>query len=145
MGEAGLPKEPPKPPPPAPPAVSDFDAANPRDIVARVEGEPFLAEIDFAIGVKIHGRAGIKESNVRQMSRHIAGRQIKRPAKRDDRVGEITADAVASFDDLRRGEVGSSGQIAVFNICLHPVALGLHSREGIDDLTTMFSGYMLRI
>ena len=81
-------------------AVGDFDTPDAQHVETRVEGEPFLAEIDFAIGVKIHRRAGINAANVRQMSGDVTGGQIERAAKRNDRMGEIPADAVAPPDDL---------------------------------------------
>ena len=39
--------------------VGDFDAADARDIEARVEGQPLLSKINFAAGMEIHRRARI--------------------------------------------------------------------------------------
>ena len=109
--------------------MRDFDAANARDVEARIKGQPLLPQIDFAVGVKIHRRAGINEADVRQMSRDIARRQIKCTAQRDGRVREIAAAAVAPCDDLGRGQVGATGYLAVFDVVVNPVADGLHARE----------------
>src|ERR1039458_1694101 len=115
-------------------AVGDFDAANARDVIARVEGQPFLAEIDFAIGVKIHRRAGINETNVGQVSGDVTGGQIERAAQRNDRVREIAADTVSTGDYFRGREVGPPGTEAVFNVVVNPVADGLHARKAVGDL-----------
>ena len=58
-------------------SVGDFDAAYTRNIVAWIEGEPFLAEINFAVGVKIHRRARVNIADVRQMSGDVTGGQIE--------------------------------------------------------------------
>ncbi len=81
-------------------AVRDLDAANTRNIETRIEGEPFIAEINFAIGVKIHRRAGINVADVRQMAGDVTGRQIEGAAQSNGRVREITADAITPFNDF---------------------------------------------
>lgn len=35
--------------------MGNFDAANAWEVETWIEGEPFLAEVNFAVGVKIHG------------------------------------------------------------------------------------------
>ena len=64
--------------------MGDFHATDARDVVARVEGQPVLPEIHFAIGVEIHRRSGVGIADVRQVSRDVAGGrtgQIKRRSR----------------------------------------------------------------
>ena len=82
-------------------AVRDLDAANARDVKARVKGEPFLTQIDFAIGVKIHRCAWINAADIRQMPGDIAGGQIKGAAQGYGGVRKIAAHTIATSDDLR--------------------------------------------
>ena len=46
----------------------------------------------------------------------------------------VAADAVATFDRLRGGEVRPPGTEAVFNIIVNPIANRLHSRKAVGDL-----------
>src|ERR1039457_7191630 len=78
--------------------VSDLDAADARDVVARVERVPLLPQVYFTIAVKIHRYAGVDIGNVRQVSRYVAGGQIKGAAQRYSHMGEVATDAVPPFD-----------------------------------------------
>src|SRR4030095_13088375 len=95
--------------------MGNFHATNTRDVVARVEGEPVLAEIHFTVGMEIHGRARIDMTDVRQVASHVAGGEIESAAQRDGHVGEVAADAVPAGDHFGGGEVGLSGTEPVFN------------------------------
>jgi len=68
------------------------------------------------------------------MPRDITSRQIKRPAQRDDRVGEIAADAVPAEDHFRSGKIRPPGTETVFDIVMHPIADGLHARQAVGNL-----------
>lgn len=80
--------------------VRDLDSTDALDIVARVEGQPFMSEINLAVGMKVHRRAGINVADVRQMAGDVARGQVERAAEGDGRVREIAADAVTPRDDF---------------------------------------------
>src|SRR3981081_2862713 len=51
-------------------------ATNSRAIVSWIEGTPFVTQIGFEIGVKIHRSSRIFESDIRQMTGNITSRDI---------------------------------------------------------------------
>ena len=53
------------------------------------------------------------------------------------RMREVTADAVAPFDDLGRGQISATGQIAVFNVVVDPIADRLYARATVGDLAKL--------
>ena len=89
-------------------AVGDLDAPDARHVVARIEGKPFVSQIDFAIGVEVHGGARINVANVRQVSGHVAGGQIEGAAQGNGGMGEITADSVTTPDYFGGREIGAN-------------------------------------
>ena len=67
------------------------------------------------------------------MSGDVAGGQIEGAAERDGRVGEIAADAVATLDDFRGGEVRPPGGKAVFNVLVNPITDSLHAGQAVGN------------
>ena len=57
--------------------MCDFHAANARDVLTRVEGEPLLTEIHFAVRVEIYRRARTNVANVWQVSGHVGAGRLK--------------------------------------------------------------------
>ena len=57
--------------------MGDFDASDPWHVETRIEREPFLSQIDFTVGVKIHGGTRVEIPDVRQMTGHVARGQIE--------------------------------------------------------------------
>jgi hypothetical protein len=85
-------------------AVGDFDAANARDGVSRIESQPLCCQIHFAIGVEIDRRAGVHLGNVWQRPGHVAPGQIEGATQSGGGVGEVAADAVRGRIRHRTGE-----------------------------------------
>src|ERR1700730_15150936 len=83
--------------------ASDRDAANARNIVARVEREPTSVKINFEPGIVVHRRRVRRHAYVPQESICIARRNIHAAAKRHRQMGEIATDALALCVGLEGG------------------------------------------
>src|SRR5580704_7328207 len=83
--------------------ASDHDAANARNIVARVEREPTSVKINFEPGIVVHRRRVRRHAYVPQESICIARRNIHAAAKRHRQMGEIATDALALCVGLEGG------------------------------------------
>ena len=55
-------------------------------------------------------------------------------------MGEVTAHAVAPFDDFGRGEICAAREVAVFDIVVNPIADGLHARKAVRNLPKLIPG-----
>src|SRR4029077_11886448 len=78
-------------------AARDHDAADPRTIVARIEGKPAPIKIHLKPGAEIHRRRIGRNADVAEVARAIARRDIHAAAQRHRQMRKITAHADAFF------------------------------------------------
>jgi len=103
-------------------AMGHFDASDAGLIKAGIEDPPLMAEIDFAIGVKIARDAGIHVANIGEVPGDVAGGKIEGAAQGDDAVSKIAAYAIAAVDDAGSGKIRAAGAEAILDILVDPIA-----------------------
>src|SRR5580704_3112050 len=74
---------------------SDEDSSDPAGIVARIEGMPTTAEIDFHPGCEIIRRIRRRQADISEVAGTIACRNVQAAAKSDRQMREIAANAAA--------------------------------------------------
>src|SRR5712672_4758792 len=67
-------------------ALGDQDAADPRNVVARIEGVPVAADIGFEPAGKIACGVGRRHPDVAEIAGAIARRNVHAAAERDGKV-----------------------------------------------------------
>src|SRR6266581_1880701 len=83
-------------------AVSDQDAADPRDVVARIEGVPVAADIGLKPAGKVSRRVGRRHTDITEIASAISRRNVHAAAERDGKVRVVAADALALVEYLPR-------------------------------------------
>src|SRR5262249_42465803 len=102
------------------------DPTDARDIVARIEREPAIAEVDLDPGAEIH-RIDDGHADVPQIPVDVAGRNVHAAAKRDGEVRVVAAHADAFLMGLERRSGRARVVIAKPDALVHEVADGLHA------------------
>src|ERR1700730_3442184 len=115
-------------------------ATNSRAIVPWIEGTPFVTQIGFEIGVKIHRSSRIFESDIRQMTGNITSWDIERPAKCNTDVREIPANAVSTIDHILCGQIRSSRTKSIFDIRIYPIRDRLNALKSMWNLAEPLPG-----
>lgn len=80
------------------PTASDEHAANSGRVVARVEGVPAAAEVDFKPGGEVHRRIRWWHTDVSEVARAIAGGNVHAATERHCQMREIPADTLALIE-----------------------------------------------
>src|ERR1700741_2444457 len=83
-------------------ALGDQDAADPRNVVACVEGVPVAAEIGLKPAGKVARRVGRRHSDITEIAGAISRGNVHAAAERDGKVRVVAADAFALVEYLRR-------------------------------------------
>src|SRR6202166_4995060 len=76
-------------------ALGDQDAADPRNVVARIESVPAAAEIGLEPGGKISRRPGQGHADLAEIAGAISRRNVHAAAERDGKVRIVAADTLA--------------------------------------------------
>src|SRR6202034_895164 len=76
-------------------AARHQNAADARNVMARIERVPAIAEINLEPGGEIHRRLVRRDADVGEISGAIARRTVHAAAERDGEMGKVAADAAA--------------------------------------------------
>src|SRR5204862_7277353 len=104
------------------------DAADPRHVVARVEGAPVPAEIGFEPAGEIARGPGLWRADVAEIARAIARGNVHAAAERDGEMGVIAADALAFRVSLPRRLAGARMLVSERDVTVHEIADRLDPR-----------------
>ena len=109
-------------------ALGDQDTADPRRIVARIEGVPLAAEIDLDPGREIHRRVGRRKADVADIAGAVAAgmfRQRQNVAARWAKSRQTPRRSAKASAAVR---VGARMLVAEGDVLVHEVADRLHPR-----------------
>ena len=109
-------------------AVRDENTPDPRGVVARIEGVPAAAEIDFDPCRKIHGRVRRRKADVGNIASAIARRDVQAAAEGNGQMRVVAANAVALYVCCVRSSGGAGVLVAEGHVVVHEIADGLHPR-----------------
>src|SRR5215213_9064236 len=107
--------------------LRDQDAADPRHVVARIEGAPVPAEIGFEPAGEIAYGPGFRRTDVAEIAGAIARRNVHAAAERDGEMGVIAADALAFRVSLPRRPGGARVLVSEGDVTVDEVANRLNS------------------
>lgn len=120
--------------------MGDFDAADAGDVEARIEDAPLMLKVNLEIGMEIHGSSGIQAADIWQVTGHVAGGKVERPAECNRDVRKVAADSKATSDDFRGRQVRSARAGNVADVSLDPVANGDDLVDAIDEIAELLRG-----
>src|SRR5258708_17944792 len=83
-------------------ALGDQDTADPRNVVARIEGVPAAAEISLIPAGKIPRGVGRRHADVTEIAGAISRRNVHAAAERHGQVRIVAADALALVEYFPR-------------------------------------------
>ena len=106
--------------------VRDENTPDPRSVVARVEGMPPAAEIDFDPRRKIHRRVRRRKADVGDVAGAIARRDVQAAAESDRQMCVVAANAAALSECFGRGSGGARVLVAESNVVVYEIADGLY-------------------
>ena len=106
--------------------MRDEDTPDLRGVVARVEGVPPAAKIDFDPGCKIHRCIRRWKGDVGKVTGAIARRDVQAAAEGDRKVCVVTANAAALYICFGCGSGGAGVLVAKGDVVVYEVADGLH-------------------
>jgi CRISPR/Cas system-associated exonuclease Cas4 (RecB family) len=86
-------------------AARHKDAANTRDIMARVEGIPLSAQEDLRPGAAIHRVWRRRHADVAEIASAVTGRDVHAPTQGDGQMHEIAADTDTLAQRLQCGRL----------------------------------------
>src|SRR5271156_4531424 len=88
--------------------------------VSRVHGPPAICQVDFKPGAEVHGGVSRRNTDVSQVSGHIARRDVDRPAKGHRQVLKVAAYAHSLRKHIERGLGGSGVLVAKGHFGIDP-------------------------
>ena len=99
----------------------DDDAADARDIITRIERVPSAFQEHFDPGAE--NPSGRRPApDVTEMAVHVARRDVQASAERESEMGEVSADADALVERLKRRPGRSRLEIVELNMLIHEIA-----------------------
>src|SRR4029450_4987956 len=109
-------------------ALRDQHAADPRHVVARIEGAPVPADIGLEPAGEIAHGPGFCRADVAEIAGAIARRDIHAAAERDGEMGVVATDALAFLIGLPRRLAGTRVLISERDMTVHEIADRLDPR-----------------
>ena len=109
-------------------ALGDQDAADPRNVVARIEGVPMAADVSLEPAGKISRGIRRRHADVAEIAGAISGRNIHAAAERDGKVRVVTADTLVLVENLQCRHGGASVLITKSDVVVNEIANRLDPR-----------------
>ena len=108
-------------------SARDEHAADPRDVVPRVERMPAAADVGLEPRGKIHRPIRRRDPDVAEVAGAIPGRNVHAAAEGDRQMRVVAADALALFERLPRGSRRSGVLVVERDVAMDVVADRLHA------------------
>ena len=107
-------------------APGDKHAADPRDVISRIERMPCAAEINFEPTGKVHGSVRRGRADIAKVAGAIARGDVHAAAKRDGKVRIVAADADTFIKGFPGGPRGSGLVIIKCDMVMNEVTDALN-------------------
>lgn len=108
-------------------AMGHENAANARDIVARVKGVPLPVQVGLKPGAEIHGESHRCHTNIAEIAGAVAGGDVHAATQGDGQMGKIATDAGALAQRLQGCATGACAHIVKSSMLVDKIADGLHT------------------
>src|ERR1700685_4665253 len=109
-------------------AARDQHSSNAGNVVARIEGMPRAANIDFHPRREIHDTVGRRNADIAQVAGAIARGNIHASAECDGEVREVAADSRTLVERLPSGPRGARTLIIEGDVVVDKIANSLNAR-----------------
>ena len=99
----------------------------------RIEREPAAVEEGLEPGAKIHGSGIPGHADIPEITRAVAGGNIRAAAQRHGEMGKVPANADALDMSFERSAVAAGVVVTEFDVAMHVVADRLHALPAATD------------
>src|ERR1700733_12204005 len=119
----------------------DDDSADPRNVVARIEGVPLSFQENFDPGAEIH-RVDDGHADIAEMAIDVARGDVEAATEGQREMGEVAADADAFVEGLERRPGRARLQIVELDVLMHEIADRLHTAPSRHDRAEHVPGHL---